>query len=510
MPSRVLNRLALAAYALAGLVLLLGLAACGDDDPTACDLYEVGVLEGRVTSAGEPLAVEVGAEPSRDNPTRSNMIWTTADSNGFYRLELPTGLHEILVRDPAVQPYRDNQRDTVRVEPEIRRHDLARGRLELDFMMPAELEGEEINLQLESPLGGWVDSSARVVGGRMAATFLALVPGDFRIELRSSRIGRTYLPGTPDRRQADLFTVGATEPVRVVRDFRPTAGVLRGTVTGASQHVSSLVHVAALTDPYNKAGETYCADDGSFAIPVLFPGPVRLSLTGSGFTRWVGGTDYLSATEFDLQPGQELTGLSFPDAGLRIRLRGPGDRIIYHSEVRLLDEAGNEWTAYGGSSNPISIYNLDPGRYRIQVFGNCRDADWAPQWYGGSETLAGAVPVDLAAAEPPTLVFDLVEGGRIRGGVLIPAGGFDPVKGYELYDATGERICAQGTSGDDRMHLQGLADGTYHVAAAVTYHDTWYYPGTWDLAEATPVVIEDHAVIEDLVWPLPDIIPGGK
>jgi hypothetical protein len=60
------------------------------------------------------------------------------------------------------------------------------------------------------------------------------------------------------------------------------------------------------------------------------------------------------------------------------------------------------------------------------------------------------------------------------------------------------------------MHFMGLADGPYYVGASLAFDRVWYYPGTWDLAEAAPVVVVDHASVTDLAWPLPDIIPGDK
>jgi hypothetical protein len=510
MPSRVFQRLPLVASALAGLALVLGLGACGDDDPTACDPYEVGVIEGRVTSAGEPLAVAVGADPlDRDNPL-SREIWTTADSTGWYRLELPTGSYQMQVEDPASPSGTFDRGDTVRVGPEVRRHDIARGHAAFRFVFPPDFEGERFNLDLQAPGRGRKSMRSEVSDGVLTFTFLTLGPDDYWMQLDAELTGRFYLPGVRDRVDAETLTVGTRDLVRVERDFRPGAAAISGTITGAWQEAGGYLSVAAAGDRPSTMGRIYCADDGSFTLPILFPQPIRLMVGGSGYSRWIGGTDYFTAQVFDLAPGAPIEGIELRDSGMHVRLQGPGDQVSFQPSVLLRDENGHERTFIPGFRETFDLYNLDAGRYYLQISGNCESESWAPQWYGGAEDFAGAVPIDLLAGERRDLVFDLVTGGRIEGGILVPAGGLNPVRYYALHKPDGDTVCDYGEWSDGRMHFQGLPDGSFYVTAGIAFEMDWFYPGTWDIAEAVPITITDHGTVTDIVWPLPDIVPGDN
>lgn len=485
---------------------LLALAACDDDDTPIVPVYEIGVLEGTVTSAGEGVAVRIRARAISGMAPEYETYWTRSDSLGHYRLELPTGNFRLnLEWSGSENQYEFNLPDTLRVTQEGLRRDFKLGRVEIDIAMPGELEGQGFRLELKnSSIYGWTNI-LHVSEGRIRYVNPIVPPGEFIVDLYRSSFGHIYLPGTRDKDQATLFQVPAENPLLLEKDFSDRYATISGTLSGSwEQSDFRGTQITAFSADFKRIGNAGSDEDGDFVLETFFPEPVKINIRSGLVEQWIGGQDFLSAREFELGPEVHLTGLVHEANGVVIRLQGPGETIYHRSTMHIMDGTGEEIGNTSAYESSTTIHNLADGRYHFYVEGICRDASWAPQWYGGSGDFAGATPVDLSGGELRELVFDLTEGGRLEGEALGPAGERLPAVRYYLYDLEGRQLCWNSADfPGDPMLFTGLADGTYLLAASRSYGFRWYHPGTEDPELATRFIVADHGSVGGIEWNLP-------
>ena len=121
--------------------------------------------------------------------------------------------------------------------------------------------------------------------------------------------------------------------------------------------------------------------------------------------------------------------------------------------------------------------------------------------------MADAIPNDLVEGEIQHLVMNLVEGNRIEGEVLAWDGVPPDRLICGLFGSEGGPICSDSYPwrhfDGGLFSFAGLPNGEYFLAAQAYQYDSWWYPGTGNFEEATPIVIENNVSVTDLSWFLP-------
>lgn len=488
---------------------VLTLSSCGNESPTNCSFEGIGTLEGYLLSSGQGVSAEIKARTLDGSNVLRVYHSTVSDSTGWYRLDLPTGLYQLEVEDDALSVTSSDNRDVIRVMPRVFRFDLERSRAEIRVGMPDEFEGRELSLWLHGPDHGRGRQRAKVQDGWMQFVFPVLPPGSFSMELNIQGLNsRFYLPGTRDPLAADSLTVDTDRITTYEVDFGDTYASVSGSITGSWQDVQGWqMMVEAYSVDLKILGATHCSVDGSFTCEFFIPQEVRLMSNFRGIEQWLGVESIGDQGVFDLQPGDRITGVTLVESGFQVRLDGPGNLAFHRPTVTVFDEAGNEHKPEVHQDNPFPVGNLRPGRYYLHVDGFCNGEIWTPQWYGGAETMADAIPIDLVEGESQHLVMNLVEGDRIEGEILTWDGLRPDRFNCGLYGSDGEPLCSDNYPWqrfeNGIFHFSGLPNGEYFLATQAYLHDFWWYPGTGNFEEAIPIVIENHVSVTGLSWLLP-------
>ncbi|MEN8007285.1 MAG: hypothetical protein ABFS42_09745 [Candidatus Krumholzibacteriota bacterium] len=495
----------------AGLLLtLLLLGSCDNETPTMCPTDGVGILEGYLKVAGQGVSATIGARALEGPDPGSIFRRTVSDSTGWYRLELPTGLYQLEINPGLFGRTSREPYDTIRVLPRVFRFDIERGRAEVRIQFPEDQDGVRFHFQLWRETYLIMNQSDRVEGGQLVFEYPILEPGAYTMELSGGDlIDGYYLPGFTESSDADIIEVDIASTSVYEADFSDSYASISGSVTGSWQEsgVSGRPIVEAVSTGLRWSGYTRCAIEGTFTMGFLVPQAVILRSENSGVSQWIGGETSDTARVFDLQPGDRIAGVEVIESGIKVLLDGPGDLVSHHPEITVRSASGEEFHPRGFGNNPFAVTNLRPGRYFLFVDGYCGDEIWAHQWYGGSETFAGATPIDLAEGELGRIVMTLERGGRIEGNLLRSDGTRPLTIRFGLFDPTGEPACSgwgQWREFDEgRFEFQGLADGDHYLGVQTWGDDIWWYPGTGEFTEAVPLTIENHADLADVDWVLP-------
>lgn len=486
------------------------LSSCGNETPTICDTEGLGVLEGYVYECGEGVSTDVSARFLEGPQSFRSAHQTVSDSTGWYHLELPSGLYELEVDPNGLNISSSEYFDRIRVLPRVFRFDLHRGRAEVRIGLPDDLDGARFRVDLTNDDHDRVHEWVEAENGQLLVPFRLLVPGSYALRLDGGDLmGARYFPNALEFEDGDRMVVGTLTPAVYEIDLRDSYASISGSITGSWQLADGgwRPSVTAYGEDGLRLGSQGVDSDGTFTCGFAFPRKVRLAAENRSINQWFGGDSLENATVFDLQPGDRITGVDLVESGIRLQLDGPGDRSFHQPDVTLRSESGMELDAGTSFGSPVWINNLPAGRYYLHVDGFCEDEPWASQWYGGSESFAGAVPIDLAEGALVSVLMDLVEGGRVSG-TLLRADGTTPSRvDFGLHDAEGGVLCGgydQWRGFDNgAFRFQGLADGAYYLAAQLKYDEPWWYPGTLNFDEAEPIVIENHAAVTGLDWRLP-------
>lgn len=480
---------------------LLFLGACTGELGDVGPLSDIGVVEGEVREAGLPVPATVRF---RDMVTEGLDVEVTvdADSTGWYRAALPVGDYLLNV-SPAEGWFNANsEKDTVRVGRAVRRLDIERGRARVAVRLPAVYDESRASLDL------W-DSSYRAlqrvdVHDGLAEFDLRLVPpGAYIMRLRASGGGSDFfLPGAYLISDADTFRVGTGEALYEL-DLRDRHVSVSGRITGSwrSQGLEMRAYLGAAGG--RTPASVSCEADGSFRLDLLVPEPVKLFTQCAYVKQWYGGSSEATATVFDLQPGDHLTGIELTEGSLRLRFEGPADLLDNHAQFLLRGEDGADLQLPWFEGNPTVVPNLSPGRYRLYIFGHCRGEPWQPQWYDGAVDAASAQPVDIEAGGIRDVTVALLAGGSISGMFTRVGGQLPYGLNVTVRDRDGAPVCDRTAyMAEGQLRLVGLVDGEYYLSV-VFANATWWYPGTAVFAEATRLTINDGGAVTGVVWPLP-------
>ena len=260
--------------------------------------------------------------------------------------------------------------------------------------------------------------------------------------------------------------------------------------------------------------------DGSFAVNLLLPVPVKLQILQGGGSQWFGGRDFASANIYDPQPGQALAGVDLVQSGLRVVVSGDvvqfGSGILsFHDPVDLSLVASVETGIAPGHT--YGITSLSPGSYLLRVdptSGTSRTSIGCP-----SGTTARRAPISRRRSRSSTpatsysVDLTLEAGGEIRG--LVVNGG-DPNRYFHVVATSVDSPAPVDydfvPSSDLHYLINGLEDGGYRIGA-VAGGSGWswpdplpegvvWYPGTTDWFSASTVEIRDAAVVEGIDIPV--------
>src|SRR5215813_5927514 len=153
---------------------LVALVSCGDspDLTTAPPPSTIGVLEGQVRIAGQPVAIVVGARTLES--TRRIVAQTRSNANGWYRLALPPATYSIEV-DASGEGFRGDDRDVVQVETGVQRRDVLRGRLSVHIAVSQAMNGQQLSCELHTGHFSYDAARATAQDGHLDFEFPVLV-----------------------------------------------------------------------------------------------------------------------------------------------------------------------------------------------------------------------------------------------------------------------------------------------------------------------------------------------
>ncbi len=484
--------------------MLLLFAACQEDTCTPCPQYDVGRVEGYVLAAGQGMTMTVGARPLFGPQNGEVVVETTSGADGWFQLDLPSGEYRLEIDPHGGIHHSGSYRDTVHVGRGINRHDLLRGQAQVKVRVPDDLEGREFRMDLPGTNDYSGQVNAIVQNGLLQFDFPLLWPGTYEMRMGATHNSTFYLPTEPGVPGDGSLVVGTENTAIFEIDMSEVYASIEGTISGSWQQAEgNYMKVILVTDDNQSLASVHCQEDGTFQCDVFVAQPVRLYSSCNQIEQWFGGDSFETAQVYDIQPGQRLTDISLVESGILLQLEGPGIQLNHDTEILLRDESGRTFTTPHQGAGPFLICNLMPGSYYLHVSGFCDGETWAPQWFGGGD-LSSAVPIDLMEGELREITMALEEGGRIEGQLLDPDS--QPITDayYQIQDESGEVLCRNWWSWmGGSMHFSGLPDGTFFVAAGVQGYAPYYYPGTTNFAEATPLVIADHIAVTDLQWTLP-------
>lgn len=476
---------------------LLGLGACMSDLPPIGPGSDIGVLEGRVSESSLGVAAEVEFVDT-DGPLYTQLT-VTADSTGWYRAELPIGPYHVRLVMDGTTAGRFTDRDTVMVGRCVRRYDFERTRAVVSVLMPPAMNGEYARL---TAVGSNCRAAAnkRVADGRVDfdLRLLAFTKYTMRMSVGYS-MAEFYLPTTYVSGDADSLDA-SHGPGAYAIDLSDRMASVSGRVTGSWQDTESSMTVDALTLEGRSIASGWCEPDGSYHLETFVPEPVRLVARCRGIENWYGGTRRATATVLDLQPGVAVPGIDFDVGGIAVHFTGPGERVPERHSLFLRRADGSEIEVDYTWGNPLVVSNLPAGSYRLRTGGYCERDQWQAQWYGGTADSTTAVPVTVVAGEVARVEMTLQGSGSISGTFEGEDGTSWWVHAVNIHDGSGASLCASPVSMFGGVFsFAGLADGEYCLSLSSVSGRYWY-PGTFDQAAATRLVISGGNAITGLLW----------
>jgi hypothetical protein len=513
------------------LAALLATASCEDDRHVTFPVSASGTICGTV-SDGAPLdsthvTIWVSSIGNAEPRFESRMH---PDATGNYALTVPNGpvvvsitedfcYSRIYYRQDGLTDH-SSEADTIQVEGEVYRADFACGRVTVDVGLPPDLPVESLNCWLVEPGSNLNNSSGcdYEVDGRLLAEMRLVRPGRYRAALGHYDLGRVYLPATFDSTAAEVLTVVAGQNVRHTSEL-PALAHLSGSVTGSWQELGIDVPRVEAWRENRGVCSTEVTTDGQFDLGLLLGGPVRLVVMIANMPGYVGGADFASATVFDLEPGEQVTGISHVESGLEIDIVGLWPLGVYQ-HIHIFDAAGRDLTrrpeGYTGFSNfgsPLQICNLPAGEIFVSLTPSDSRALWLPQFYDRQDSLAVADPITVPPdGQVGRTTVTLVTGGRIHGRVLGPDG--EPASGsfyLRVYQADDPDTVVAGIASYDGSFdrdtgdyaINQLRNGDYKVRG-LAYGGTWiYWPGVVSFEDAGVVTIENLGEVTGIDLTLP-------
>jgi len=555
-------------YIAALAVMLLAVSACEDEDRSMpCrSLYSGGVIEGHFTCGDVHPEVRVLA----GDVASYNSFGTVVDASGSYRLEVPSGTYALYAEiaesgglrfsaAPAFYsvggpPYGYETRTDLTVTADtVIVADFALGSMKVALALPTLPPGASVDLEglriaddvgPESSLA-YYSFSARgeVQEGQASFAIGGLQPGSYLLKLDLSDryswnppvavYGHTlWLPPTRQRADAETVVVAAAGTAHFEAQLAVAPAHLTGTVRGSWQELypRPLPQITLVTPDSSATVATFSTlTDGTFAVAIQMPEPVRMLINIGGSQRWYPAGRFSEGEILELTPGSNLPPIEVVESGIQIDIRNPLYPPTCKGRVQLLSPVGSRVVAETATSNtegrfPVAFCNLDAGDYWLRILPRLfLDQAWRPQWYdraaGPEDAVLVRVPPN-GGVVPVTLTLE--EGGQIAGEIryMNPQG----EHGVILYVTAAGDPTARG-----RLHpsgswfsywleqlpqpyaARGLPDGDYKIGIwpqstgeppAQPPEDTIWYPATTDWNAAQVLTISGAQAITGIDFDL--------
>lgn len=522
------------------LAVILLLLSCTDNTDKCPSRPEcaAGALEGYLLGGDGVIEGTVRARAVSDTAGLVGSIATDVDSTGWYHLDLPGGSYVLLV-EPAVEGHLrcfysstglvalSRDADTLQVieGSEPLRVDFLLGGLRVRLGLPEGLEGRRVYLSIaqeDSTLsGGWREVArnvpATVEQGIAEFVCPALPPGIYAMHLDARNSEEIWLPSARTPHEADTVTVVAGKMAAYELSLATSGARMTGEIVGSWQEMGLEHPQVFLVDADSTiVAKTQTDCFGNFIFDLLVPTRARvLAVIRCWFTRWIGGESFEEAEEFDLQLGEEISGIRLVESGLL--LEAPADGILdmwrMQAEVVHADDLTPVWQFSAcfllSQTNLVPIPNLTPGDYIIRLspieFFSSR---WLSQWYDRAESPEQATIISiLQAGEVVPITLHMESGGTIQGTVTRSCGDEPEFTWICATTADSEEhlgatmlTSPRDVQSEAAFTLRGLPNGDYKIGCWVCgLYDpdcppasvTWY-PGTPNWSAATVVAIRDH------------------
>jgi hypothetical protein len=459
-------------------------------------------IYGTVTSAGQPLAVRVGIRNVRVDPRDPEVnIRVRVDSTGSFSTSVPPGRYVASIEGGAAVygfiyqgSISTDRADTIEVAEGSApsRVDVALATTRLRVHAPGleGVRGYAFFLDESGPPHAY--SPGEIVGGVFETVTKGLPAATYKVGLDLGNW--VWLAWTYESAEAERIDVLDVDREILIERTLPQPGTLRVRIRGSWQTLDlSPPRLTLLGEDSTEVASGICDANGESSLPLWAPVRGKLRIDIGSLSRWDGGPTYDEATEYAIVPGETVE-VDIVESGIA----GMTDRSpvgYYNPTVSIVDE-DERWFGYTvvTESGLFRFANLLPGTYYLHFN---ESESWIPQWYGGSESFAEAVPITVS--EPGELVWldvDLVEGGSISGAVLDPQG--TPLRGIETF-VTPAGTAPEDSRGDDTtrgpdgaFHIRDLPDGSYKLGARSASRDTIWYPGVASWSSAAVIVLEGH------------------
>jgi hypothetical protein len=501
-----------------------GFLGCDDDDCVVAPSLSGGRIEGYVSDGGPWLdGVEVDYK-SHSGSNHSFAMSAECDSTGYYRMNVPPGSAYLRVDPPYPSRYsyfssagyveEQAQADTLDIAMGTVRADFNLGRAHVALVLPEGIEMKDPRLAIGTGTYSDIHQDAVINGDTLSFTFRMICPESYNMYLSQSGIdGRASLSTLSGLGDEGVLDILEGEDTQLTLSL-PEPVVLSGTISGSWQELNSdnpRVYIHSSEEDWLYA--FYVEDNGQFFFQAFTNQLVRICVGIGAYRNWIGGTDYASATVFDLSSGEDFTGISHVESGIRCDITNADEFLITDNVICLYDASGEFMSNFGctwnGDSDNLIVSNLDPGIYFLQIAPALNSVCWLPRYYGGSRTLEDAEPITVTGGGQVTYInMALTRGGEIRGRLIHEDGGsyFPVTPSFWLAPADGELTEAYFVWDKQFNNLTGefsfvqLEDGGYRIGVRLNNESVSWYPGVEGLNEADEFMINDHDIIEDIEW----------
>jgi hypothetical protein len=249
--------------------------------------------------------------------------------------------------------------------------------------------------------------------GTATCTLAGLLPDAYRLLLvLSDGYGSEPLwaPGVRDADDSPWIEVGANQSASASFEVNDASTWISGLVTGAWMELAiDRPSIWLFTPDSSNVQATFTDELGAWRVQLHRAGPVKVLVRQSGdFDQWIGGSSFASATVYDLQPGQSVSGVDLVQSGLQIEV----DTNLGGYSMQLdFTDANTGRSLYSTnvySDYDVGLANLRPGSYRLHAQPGYTGT-WQPQWYDRVQSPEAATPVTIGPNGAITVIRLVLE-----------------------------------------------------------------------------------------------------
>lgn len=297
------------------------------------------------------------------------------------------------------------------------------------------LSGVTVRLYVDAGSGTYVAAGSQYSRFDGSYSFTYLGAGSYKLRFeQSGDYAHVYYPAAGTLSAATPLTLGEGEARRGLTGVLPPAARIAGNVTAAVTGQPAPVTVEVLADEGGvwTPVQSVFASSGSYEVGNLAAGVyrVRFSSVFAGYSPefYQDAATLEAAVDLTLATGQRLAGI---DAALE-----PGGSIsgvltsagvpVTDATLALFEPHDGQWLTHTyarpGPDGRYRFEALQPGVYRVGVFGIAPQINAVPAFYDGALSMDGAKDIVVGHAQAVTGIdLDLPRGGVISG--VVRSGG---------------------------------------------------------------------------------------